>query len=633
MNELKVGSKYIGGVHPVFVIAEAGINHNGYVHIAKSIVDSAVQCGVDAIKFQKRDLSALYTQTLLNDPLKGEQGLQYMVPILRECELTIDALIEIKQYCDSKGVLFLCTPWDIPSAKFLKKLNIPLYKVASGDMTNFELLNFLIQTETPLILSTGMSEMEEVDKTVTFLKEKKACFALLHCNSTYPTPFHNINLRMINVLKERYDVPVGYSGHELGIAVSTAAVAMGACIVERHITLDRTMKGPDHAASLEPTGFKKMVRDIRNLELAMGSGKKWISRGEFANRETLGKSLYAKQTIRKGVRITATMLTVKSPYKGLSGQYFYEMIGMKAIRTIKKDEPLTENDVLLSINEKAEFPINKKIGFVVRVNDLRSIYDERLNALEFHFSDGDVKKGSWKATSKKKFSQELVIHCPEYWGDTVLDFCSFDPATRTESIEVLKKTIALAKKMKPSFLGSKGKPIKIIVHPGGISQYEIQNNKERMYSLLSDAMNVCKEPGIELLLENMPPLPWYFGGQWYHSIFIDSNEIAQFCRKNKYKMCFDISHAQLYCNWARKAMLEYIENIIPYIKHIHIADAAGWDGEGLQIGEGIVAFEKMLPILEPLDLIYTIEIWQGHKHNGLGFKMALKRLTKLWNGQ
>ena len=630
MECIQIGKKKIGKGQPAFIIAEAGINHNGQLHIAKSLVDSAVQCGVDAIKFQKRDLKTLYSKKIIDDNLQGEQGLQYMIPILQECELAESEFLEIKEYTENQGVIFLCTPWDLKSAKFLKKLDMPLFKVSSADLTNFELLEFLCTTGKPLILSTGMATLAEIDKTVNFIKAKQAQFILLHCNSSYPAPFHNINLKVMNTLKERYGVEVGYSGHELGISVSTAAVALGACVIERHITIDRTMPGPDHAASLEPVGFKKLVRDIRNIELALGSEQKWLTRGEVVNRETLGKSLYACSNIKKGTVIKKAMVAVKSPYKGISGQYLGELLGTKAKRDIKRDEPFTERDLIDKNIQSIEILPNKRIGFVARINDLLHIHHDGLSALEFHFTDRDIEEGKWKKV-KNKFNQELVIHCPEYWRETLLDPCSLDTKIRKISLDVLKKTVKLAKSMKSCFKGSKGKSIKIVLHPGGISRYQPNDDKRKLYLLLEEALNMYKDKDIEILAENMPPLPWYYGGQWCHSFFMDADEIASFCQKTGNKICFDLSHAQLYCNKNDKDISRYIKKVKPYIRHIHLADAAGWDGEGLQIGEGDIDFAKVIPLLNDVDVINIIEIWQGHKFNGEGFRVGLERLNQYWN--
>ena len=297
MPVIKIGDRLVGDGHPTYIIAEIGVNHNGFLDLALQLIDVAVDAGADAVKFQKRSLDKLYAKKYLENANAGEKTLRYLLPILQQVELTEEMYHDIVAHCKQKGITFMCSAFDTESADFLDKLAVPAYKVASADLTNLPLLDHLVKKGKPLILSTGMSHMTEVEFTVKFLKERGAQFALLHCNSTYPAAFEDINLRFMDQLR-RFDVPVGYSGHERGIAVCAVASALGASIIERHLTLDRTMDGPDHAASLEPHGFKKMVRDIRQITQALGTGEeKFISRGEILNREVLGKSLVATRRI------------------------------------------------------------------------------------------------------------------------------------------------------------------------------------------------------------------------------------------------------------------------------------------------------------------------------------------------
>ena len=254
MPEIKIGERRVGDGQPAFIIAEIGVNHNGILELAFQLIDAAVHAGADAVKFQKRDLESIYPQKYLDNANAGEKTLRYLLPILQRVELSDYAFHKIVEYCRLREITFLCSAWDPISADFVDRVGAPAFKVASADLTNLPLLDHLVKKGKPLILSTGMSRIEEVAFTVDFLKQRGADFALLHCNSTYPAAFEDINLRFMEQLRQ-FGVPVGYSGHERGIAVSTVAAALGASIIERHITLDRTMDGPDHASSLEPQGF------------------------------------------------------------------------------------------------------------------------------------------------------------------------------------------------------------------------------------------------------------------------------------------------------------------------------------------------------------------------------------------
>ena len=316
---LRIGEHLVGEGNPCFVIAEAGVNHNGSLEMALRLVDAAADAKADAVKFQKRNLASLYPERLLKDPNQAEWAFQYLLPLLKQAELTQDEFRSIHAHCAKRRIRFMCTPWDEESLRFLESLGIEAYKVASADLVNLPLLEQLCATGKPLILSTGMATWDEIRQTVEFLKGRQAQFALLHCVSTYPAPFENLNLRFLGTLKA-LGVPVGYSGHERGIAVPVAAVALGACIVEKHLTLDRSLPGPDHAASLEPPGFEKLVRDIRNIESALGGPDKALSTMELLNRQVLGKSLVAARDLAPGTTITREMIKVCGPGKGLSPQ-------------------------------------------------------------------------------------------------------------------------------------------------------------------------------------------------------------------------------------------------------------------------------------------------------------------------
>ena len=282
-----------------FIIAEIGNNHNGDFERAKLMIDKAVEMGADCAKFQMRQMKEVYRSRSLEK--SGEDlGTEYIIDLLNRFELSVDQQKQLADYCSQKGILYLCTPWDITSVDILESFGVAAYKVASADLTNLPLLDRLAKTKKPLILSTGMSTTDEVKFTVAFLTERKVQFVLLHCNSTYPAPLHDINLKWMKSIEAIHPL-VGYSGHERGIAVSMAAVALGAKIIERHFTLDRMMEGPDHAASLEFNEFKEMISGIREIESALGSAEsRSLSQGEMINRENLGKSLVASIELKWG---------------------------------------------------------------------------------------------------------------------------------------------------------------------------------------------------------------------------------------------------------------------------------------------------------------------------------------------
>ena len=345
MKTIKIGNKLVGDGQPCFIIAEAGINHNGSLNIAKKLIDVAAESGADAVKFQKRDLNSLYQKKLVENPNLDSQGLETLMNVLKKVELSDSEYKELINYCKQNGILFLCTPWDKKSVDFLEKLNVPAYKISSADMTNFPLLKYVASKKKPMMISTGMSHFDEIKLTVDFLNKLRADFMLMHCNSTYPAPFKDLNLNFIKTLKDTFHVPVGYSGHERGVAISSMAAAIGANAIERHLTLDRTMPGPDHAASIEPQGLARLVKYIRTFEISLGNGKRNFTRGEGLQREVLGKSLIAIKDIKAGQVISEDMVDAKSPGRGLSPQLISVLVGKKAKRDIKSDEFFIEEDL------------------------------------------------------------------------------------------------------------------------------------------------------------------------------------------------------------------------------------------------------------------------------------------------
>jgi len=344
-NIIEIDECLIGYEKPCYIIAEIGINHNGDPAIAKQLIDVAVDAGVNAVKFQKRDLESLYQKEILDNPSLDSQGTEILIDVLNEVELQKNDFEEIIKYCKKKGITFLCTAWDIPSVDFLEQFDVPAYKIASADMTNFPLIKYISKTKKPMIISTGMSLMDEIEKTVDFVKKEDVPFILLHCNSTYPSPVELLNLNLIPVLKQKFNVPVGYSGHESNVIPSLTAANMGAIVIERHITLDKTMDGLDQAASLEPEELKKLVQYIRESEKAKGISEKKMTRGETLQREVLGTSLVCSNNIKKNEVFSEKNIEVKTPARGISPQYYYQILGKKSTRDIKKGEYLQLDDL------------------------------------------------------------------------------------------------------------------------------------------------------------------------------------------------------------------------------------------------------------------------------------------------
>lgn len=620
---LQIDNTLIGDGYRTYIIAEIGINHNGDEELARQLIDVAVKAKVDAVKFQKRHLPSLYTQDVLDHPEKYEQNFQYMIPLLKNVELSDDSYRRLKKYCDEKGISFLCTPFDRVSADFLRGLEVSAYKIASADLTNSSLLRYIGGFGKPMILSTGMSSWEEVERAVEVVRETSCPYALLHCKSVYPVWPRDVNLHMINKLR-KFGVPVGYSGHEVGITIALVAASMGANIIEKHITLDKKMTGPDHKVSLEPHELRRLVRDIRVADEAIGNTKRIMLRGEVMNREVFAKSLISTCDIEKGTTITREMIEVKGPGKGLAPDKLEALVGRKAVRSLKAGSFFLECDIDEQDDAGFNGVFDSEWGLIARFSDFQQMMVHKPRFIEFHLAEMDTKMGF---VPDRQYECGLVVHAPEYLGDKVMDLCSLSEDLRKRSVKLVREVIDITCSLTPYFLG---KP-KLIAHPGAMSFQGKLDKKLMRASLIRSLAEIREDPNIdrvELLFENLPPYPWYFGGQWKGNYFMSASEIVEFCQENAMKICFDLSHAALYCNAKEIDLALQVKAMLPFTSHLHLADGYGLDGEGVQFGEGSIDLGRIIPLFAGFKGSWTPEIWRGHLHNGYGFLQALNYLKQ-----
>lgn len=624
---IKIGSFEIG-TGRAFVIAEIGNNHNGSFERAVEMVDKARAAGADCAKFQMRHLDQVYRQRSLSKS-GDDLGTEYVIDLLNRFELSVEQHRRLSEYCAQTGIPYMCTPWDSKSVEVLEGFGVPAYKVASADLTNLPLLDRLAQTSKPLILSTGMSTTDEVEITVAFLNKRGAKFALLHCNSTYPAPLHDINLKWMPALRQIHPL-VGYSGHERGINISLAAIALDACIIERHFTLDRTMEGPDHAASLTQSEFARMVEGIREIEQALGEGKsRQLSQGEMINRENLGKSLVAASPIAKGTVLGPQHVKVRSPGQGLSPQRYEALIGRTLQHDMGEEDFFYPSDLLDTRIEPRNYRFTRPWGVPVRYHDFRE-YAARIqpDLWEFHLSYSDMDLDP-AAYLDGPYAAGLVVHAPELFsGSRLMDLATPDEAYRKESIRETQRVIDITRNLKRFFPNTPRPPI--VANIGGFTMdaplpvSEIHGYYERFAQSLGE----LDMDGVELIPQTMAPFPWHFGGQRYQNIFVKIDEIVEWCSKLKLRMCFDISHTRLTCNHFGIDFYDFAEKIAPFSSHLHLGDAKGLNGEGLQVGEGEIDFARLGAILQKgcPTATFIPEIWQGHKNGGEGFWVALERL-------
>lgn len=325
----------------VCIIAEAGVNHNGSLELAKKMVDVAKEAGVDYVKFQTFKPEKLVSRFAEKAEYQKETtgNNESQLEMLRKLTLTDDNFIELKKYCEAIEIGFISTPFDLESIDFLETFDMDFWKVPSGEITNLPYLEAIAKTGRDVIMSTGMCDIQEIKDAVSVLENNGTKnIKLLHCNTQYPTPFIDVNLLAMKSINEATGKIVGYSDHTLGIEVPVAAVAMGAEVIEKHFTLDKTMEGPDHRASLDPVELKAMVSSIRNIEMSIGEGIKIASTSETVNKVVARKSIVASRNISRGEKLTVDNLTTKRPGNGISPMKWYEVIGTKAVRDFKEDE-------------------------------------------------------------------------------------------------------------------------------------------------------------------------------------------------------------------------------------------------------------------------------------------------------
>lgn len=345
--QIKIGKRDVGDGQPCFIIAEAGVNHNGDIENAKKLIDIAKDSKADAVKFQTWITEEIVTRTVKQAEYQakniGKKESQY--EMLKKLELSFNEFEELNNYADKKGILFLSTPDDEKSVDFLDSIGVPAFKIGSGELTNVLLLEKVANKDKPIIFSTGMANLAEIEDAIhRFYKSGNKNIILLHCTSQYPTKHEHVNLNAMITLKEKFNLLVGYSDHTIGTLVPLLAVCLGACVIEKHFTYDKNAKGPDHICSLDPLELKEMVEKIRTTELILGNYIKAPTKNELKIKDLVRKTVVAKIDIPKGIKITKNMLTVKRSNGTLKPKEIIDIIGKISLKNKKKDQPINYTD-------------------------------------------------------------------------------------------------------------------------------------------------------------------------------------------------------------------------------------------------------------------------------------------------
>ena len=611
------------------IIAEIGNNHNGSIERAERLIRAAKAAGAHVAKFQMRSNSSLYR----NSPNSIEDlGVEYTRDILSKYELKVDDHKQLKDICDAVGIEYMCTPWDQESLMLLEDMGVKRYKLASADFENNELIKKVIETGKQIILSTGMATRATIEKQSQFINAYTQNYWLLHCNSTYPAPFDDIELNFLKTLKGIHP-NIGYSGHERGISVSLAAVALGAEIVERHLTEDRNLEGPDHQASLLPDELMDLCTKITEIERALGPSQiceRKLSQGTLLNKEILGKSLVVARTIKSGSILKENDILVRSPGQGISPNRLHEFVGKKLTVTKNCNDFLFESDFTAITTKLKEMPSFPNWGIPVRNHD-HTILHEKFNApvYEFHVSYKDLNRKYNYSKSQFLKHKKIVVHAPELFSDSrLLNLCERDEAELEISRLNLQSVLNFSEKIVLE-VGYNSK-IQVVANVGGFSVHDFLDTHERqnLYERVHDSLVAVQSENTEVIIQNMAPFPWHFGGQRFQNIFLDPNEIVTFCEKYGYRICLDTAHLSMYCKYFEKNFTQEFSKLLPVTAHIHMSDAKGLNGEGVQTGSGDVPFEHVMNNL-PKEISFIVETWQGHKEYGKGFETDLAYLRSV----
>ena len=631
---LRIGDHVISDNGRVFVIAEIGINHNGCMTSARRLIEAAEKAGVDCVKFQMRNMDALYRHCTGGTIMAEDLGTQYTVGLLSRFELTVPEMFELFDYTRELGLTPLCTPWEEQSLRILEDYGMPAYKIASADLTNHPLLASAARTHKPLIVSTGMSTDEEISESVKLLQNSGANYCLLHCNSTYPAPFKDIHINYLARLKEIGQCPVGFSGHERGFYISIAAVAKGARIVEKHITLNRDLEGSDHKVSLLPNEFKEMVKAIRQVEEALGMGEsRKMSQGEVMNRANLAKSLIVNRDLNIGEIIGENMIEVRSPGRGLQPNFLRQLVGKSSRRIMQKGDFFYPSDLGIGPSTARSYNFKRSWGVTVRWHDFVQILSKsNPEFLEFHLSYRDMEE-DYERFFPEPLDLDLKVHSPDtFAGDHLLDLSNPNLEHRERSIFELQRVVGLTRRLTPYFRKA-ARPV-IIASLGGFDpQGPISKSQvTERYEILAESLHKLDSDGVEIIGQTLPPFPWYFGGQMFLNLFVHAEDTAAFCQEHRLRLCLDVSHSKLVCNHFHYSFRDFIRSVGPYVAHLHVADARGVDGEGLQIGDGDIDFPALAAQLdeECPHASFIPEIWLGHKNEGEGFWKALECLEGMF---
>lgn len=601
------------------IIAEIGINHDGDSHIAQKLIDDAHKAGCQAIKFQYRNLSRVYSIG------HKEIGDEIISSELEKSNLEISQIVELAHYANSLNLMVGISCFTkLDFNDILSYIDVfDFLKVPSVELLNYGLIDAMLDTGKRTYISLGAhseSEIEESLARITSLNN----WTPMHCISNYPTAGHNTQLGYITYLRNKWDRAVGYSSHDMEWELCIAALTLGAEVIERHITYSTQAFGLDHSTSSTILEFSKLCKIATNMNVSLlGTGPRVPNQGEKLNRQNLGRSYFAKRNLGVGDNLDLSDFEYRSPQVGLDYREADLLQGFKLKLPIKKGSPLTEAalvDLKSDISDETIHEANVlRLSLPVRLHDYKAISKEvPLNSFEFHLSFEEIREGI--DFSDFSDNHSFSVHVPDYLdSNTLFDpFSCIDPI-RSQSRESLRKVIKFASDL--AILTKKNVPI--------VSSFTgMDLEKADFYAQLKKLFEEFEAPLVQLTAQWLPPFAWYFGGS-IKLRHLNSISDLDFIEKYNIPLTMDTSHLFMCGQVLQNDILDIWNRSVPYIKHLHISDSKGLDGEGLQIGEGDIVNQKYFPMVLGIDSIKVLEIWQGHLNSYTNFKIGISSAVEM----
>lgn len=632
-----------------YYIAEIGKACNGDLNYCWELLNECKKANVNAVRFHHFDSAESIHSSLLNKETDTERtwSFRLKIPFDKENLFSMEGYRIILDWCRELNIDFIATPWDIKSFQLFKTIGVTNYKIHSMNAMNIPLLEVITEQFSKLYISTGGLSEREIEQLFENLNLKnRNDIILLHAVCAYPAPETIINMRAMQSLK-KYTETVGYSSNDILDSSILTAVALGANVIEKHVHLFETDKEV-HKASINIKDFARLIVEANQVKRLLGTATIHESRGEMINQEIFSKSIVLKKDIEEGEILDGDNLTLKLPSKGINAKQWYNVIGKKAAKKLKKGDYLFTSDMinsnpgnlnLLQKNSNVDRSyIPGKLGIVARLNDIDKITKDRnIDYVEIHYAASDLNKQDYC----KDYDLDLVVHFPEYAEGKMLDLCSYDEKLRQFSIDIINKVMQKARELKPHFRKCTG-DLKFVIHPGAMTFPKLLNNPEKQFDLFADSLKKLDSTGLEVLIENMLSFAWFLTDDWsanqgLNNSFMDAEEMYNFCVSQNYGMCLDLCHAKLYTNNTGKSFLEYMKKVKPLVRHLHYSDCVGIDGEGLQVGDGDINWREVCEVFCDHQYGWTPEIWNGHHDNGQKFCEAHVRLNrefkKFWSSK